>query len=113
MSTMQISGAGQLWLRAMNARPSNNCAALAYTTRFASITRKANFSVGGTTKCVRSKRIAVCALTLYWQGKVWRKNASRPASIARCAPEKTHPITRRYGQNFRHDSVIGSEVEGP
>src|SRR5207245_3849774 len=73
MFTMQISGAGRLWLRKANERPSDNCAALAYTTHFESIIRKANFSHGGTIKCTGLKEIAACALMPYWQAKVWLK----------------------------------------
>src|SRR5262249_23990054 len=76
-----------------------------YTTPCESITRKANFSAGGTIKCAHSKKIAGCALTPYWQAKAWRKNASRPASITKCAAEKTHPITRQYGQSLRPKSI--------
>src|SRR5438876_2497097 len=83
--TMQISGAGQLWLRRVNERPFDNCAALAYTTHSESIIRKANSSPGGTIKCADLKEIAACALMPYWQAKVWLKTVLHPASIAKCA----------------------------
>src|SRR4030095_14757840 len=43
---------------------------------------------------------------LFWRADHWRKNASRPGSIAKCALEKTLPITRRSGRSLRSQTPM-------
>src|SRR5215472_7586065 len=98
--TTQISGAEPSWLPRANERRFGNCATSDCGTRCEFITKKANFSAGGIIKCARLKKTAACASMPFWQAKVWRKNVSRPGSIAKCVEEKILPIMRRCGRSL-------------
>src|SRR6266550_9625015 len=56
MFTIQTSGMGPSWLRRANALRLENYAKSGYAIRFESITRKANFTVGGIIRCVHFER---------------------------------------------------------
>src|SRR5262249_6964605 len=98
--TTQTSGAAPSWLPTANGGRFENCATSDCGTHCEFITRKVNFSAGGIIKCARLKKTAACASTPFWQARVWRKNVSRPGSIAKCVAEKILPITRRCGRSL-------------
>ena len=112
MCTMRGCGAEPLCVRTANAPRSKNYAKSACATHCESITRKANFSVGGTIKCAHLKKIVGCASTQFWRAKDWRQNVLRPGLIAKCARAKNHPTTRRCGPTLMERRPVACASSG-